>query len=110
MGKITEAVFYDLKIASVQLYGSLVQINAHVNNGQRFVPCFKFVYRGCFAAKMASMFKVGHLVNIRACPVAYRGRVYGKRGKPIHYPDGRVRMTTKTRFFILKIGPLTKEV
>jgi hypothetical protein len=105
MGKVTEAQFYDLKIASVKQFHQTVQINAYENakTDERFPCCFKFIYKGIYADQMMSKFKKGDIVNIKARPEAYCGRVYGKLGKPIHYPNGKIRMTTKIQFIILNI-------
>jgi len=54
--------------------------------------------------RLPGTFKIGDVVNIVAYADPYRGNVYGKRNMPIHYPDGTVRKTVKTRFQIIKMG------
>lgn len=110
MKATAEAKFHGVKIAKIQMYGELVQIDAHMNGNERFPPCFRFIHKGNCADRIATKYKVGQFVNIRAEPRAYHGRVYGKLGKVIHYPNGRVRWTTKDQYLILDIKLSTEEV
>lgn len=64
---------------------------------------FKFTHQGEFAAQFPKKFKAGDVVHIQALAEAYQAKVYGKMGKPIKYPDGTWRYTTKTRFHVITI-------
>lgn len=106
------ALFGSLKITRLTLFkeSSTVEIFAapfERFSKERYPESFKFTYKGFSAANIASAFQVSEVVHIKAEPEAYEADVYGKRGKPIKYPDGTPRKTTKTRFQILEIykGP-----
>lgn len=91
---------------SIFNFGKTVEIKAHDYDDLRTIPrTFKFVYEGNrdIVSKFPIMFKAGDVVNIQGAAESYKGKVYGKRGKSIKYPDGSQRFTTKTRFRILKI-------
>lgn len=70
---------------------------------RQYPSTFKFRYQGNFSAPNKERFKEGETVHIKAMAEAYKAKVYGKMGKPIRYPDGTWRYTTKTRFNVIDI-------
>lgn len=66
---------------------------------------FKLVWRGqpSEITQFPSKFKAGDTVRVHASVEPYKGRVYGKMGRALKYPDGSLRSITKNRFHIIKI-------
>ena len=65
--------------------------------------CFKFVHQGEYAKGFPEKFKAGDVVHVKALAQAYKGKIYGRLGRPIKYPDGSQRYTTRVRFHVIKI-------
>ena len=104
---INEVVFPWLKVLeNPKLYhDNVVELKALgvFSRKEKYHSAFKFIYKGKYASEFPNRFRAGQIVRVRACAEAYRAKVYGKLGRPIKYPDGTFRYTTKVRFHIIKI-------
>lgn len=109
------SIFKNLKITSKPVIfdngkqHSMVQLKAVQTTGFYFTTGYpnemKFVIAtNPFGKELPERFKVNNFIDVIAVAKPYKARVYGKLGKPIKYPDGTQRFTTKTQFIIKKIG------
>ena len=96
--KVAKVKFYE-KSGAVEIFGT----NMDVAMRERYPSLYKFIYKGKYSLEMAKKIQVNEIVHIEAEIQAYETHVYGKRGLPLHYPDGTLRKTTKVRFRILGI-------
>lgn len=102
------ALFDAIKITKVKLYqesNTLEVFGASLASFDNdiYPPLLKFIYKGNNALDMSKKIVPGLVVHIEAKVEPYIANVYGKRGLPLHYPDGKLRKTTKVRFRILTI-------
>lgn len=70
---------------------------------RRRPSAFKLTNQGDFAKQFPEKFKIGDIINVKAIAEAYRGKIYGRLGRPIKYPDGSFRYTSRVRFHVISI-------
>jgi len=107
------SIFPNLRIVDKpRLYqnNTIVEMKAaDVMSTDRFPVAYKFQYKGVASAivEFPRMFSVGQVVRITAIPEAYRGKFYGKLGKPVKASNGKWYLENKVRFHIRRIkhGP-----
>lgn len=81
-----------------------VEFMAHDYDDHHVAPRpFKFVFQGPCAKEFPVRFKKGDIVHVKALAEAYKGKIYGKMKRPIKYPDGSFRYTTRVRFHVINI-------